>query len=513
MANRSRSIAAIKRNRTARLASLATRAYYLHRRHQEERMYTLICDEFVSFGGVYVKFLQGVLLQSSVFEKWQNADRLKVFENLDHEPIDILRLLRHELPPEKLAKIKFVQPQPFAAGSFGQVYYGEHVDGNPIILKVLRPMVRELLRYDLRLLGVFSKSFVGHLSPNMEVRLDEAIKDFRVATLKETDYVAEATFADELYHAYKDHPKFIIPKTYLELCTSNIIVQEYVSGISVAQVIRMKSQGVDAASYVKEQLGSDLDTQLITLGVELLDGVFNLPRIQGDPHPGNVRLLEDNKVALIDFGISAPTPRKKADFFGLIDGFNDIYAKSSGDDLINLFEQFLRFFVGDLYRALRKLSSAATTTVTQENLTRTIGKLAQDMFHQQTGPIDFRSLFESGKILDTVNQTINRNNRFGLIVHLESSEVLRAMQTYMTLVKSLEMRNVVLPVVFAETVRREDIQHPEFRGQSEDTMSWQHAYDIVSRWLERVANKDPILFRQLMSQIRMKRKKVGSKHV
>src|ERR1019366_8685415 len=98
------SIAAIKRHRTAMLASLGTRAYYLNRRGKDAEMYSLICDTMVELGGIYVKFLQGVLLQSQAMRKWRSNDTLKIFENLGHEPLDVVAILRHELSPEKLAK-------------------------------------------------------------------------------------------------------------------------------------------------------------------------------------------------------------------------------------------------------------------------------------------------------------------------------------------------------------------------------------------------------------------------
>ena len=262
------SIAAIKRYRTRRLASLATRCYYLTKRHRPEEMANLLCNEFVDLGGVYIKFLQGVMLQSKIMEKWKSPNRLKIFENLESEPLDIVNILQTELSAEQLSKITLVQPEPFAAGSFGQVYYGQHVNGKPIIIKVLRPMVRELLKYDLRLLSHFAKGFFVKMYPkNMELNIDEAIKDFRTVTLRETDYKEEAEFADELYQAYKGNPKFIIPETFIDLCTSHIIVQEYVDGLSVAALVRLQDQGVDPKQYVKEQLGSDLDEQLVTLGV------------------------------------------------------------------------------------------------------------------------------------------------------------------------------------------------------------------------------------------------------
>jgi len=73
-------------------------------------MYTLICEEFIELGGIYINFLQGVLLQNHALRNWHNPDKLKVFENLDHEPLDVVRLLQTELPPEKLALITSIQP-------------------------------------------------------------------------------------------------------------------------------------------------------------------------------------------------------------------------------------------------------------------------------------------------------------------------------------------------------------------------------------------------------------------
>jgi hypothetical protein len=497
------SIAAIKRHRTARLAKLATKAYYFHKRGKHDQMYGLVCDEFVSFGGVYVKFLQGVMLKSNIMKNWQNPEKLRIFENLDTEPLNIKAILAHELGPKKLKEIALIQPEPFAAGSFGQVYYAQHANGKPIVIKVLRPMVRELLKFDLRLLTRFSKSFFSRM-PNMQVKMDDAIRDFRQATLRETDYVEEARFAHELHVAYKDHPKLIIPETYLELCTPNIIVQEYVDGLSVAQLVKLHEQGVDPREYVFEHTGSDLDEQLIVLGFESLNGVFNLPRIQGDPHPGNIRLLSGNRVGLIDFGISARTPSNKAAFFGLIEEWDRLYAGTQS--IANMFEQFIRFFVSDLYRALKKLSSFNNSDPeTAANFTKEVGKVAQETFSKVLGTDDITPLIENGRILQIVNQIVNKQNRFGLIMKLEASEILRAAQTYITLVESLGRRNVVLPKVFSLVVNQVKQDHPDILHQADEAPSISEALETVTNWLERVAERDPMLFRELMGRMNFKK--------
>ncbi len=495
------SIAAIKRYRTRRLASLATRCYYLHRRGRDEQMATILCDEFVALGGVYIKFLQGILLRSKFLSKWKNPDRLKIFENLESEPLDVVEMLRHELTAEQLSHITLVQPQPFAAGSFGQVYYAQ-LDGNrAVIIKILRPMVRELLRYDLRLLSTFSKGFFAKLYKNMNLQLDDALIEFRDATLRETDYRHEAKFADEMYQAYQDNPQFLIPKTHLELCTDNLIVQDFMPGISVAQLIKLKEQGVDPTTYVYEMLGSDLDTQLSILGYESMLGIFYLDRIHGDPHPGNIRLLSDNRVGLIDFGISAQAPPEKAAFFGMLQAYDKLFKGSQ--TAIGLFEQGLRFFVSDLYRALKKLASIYGRGNDRDYLSEVSGIAAQ-AFAEVTGTDIIEGNFtQDSSALGVINRLVNKGNRFGLIMRLEASDILRAVQTYTSLVSSLGRYQQVVPQMMDHVVIDVQRMFPEAINDQDNQIAVGDAIDIIMKWLERVAERDPALFRQLMAKIRL----------
>jgi hypothetical protein len=496
-----KTIAAIKRARTRRLAALVTRAYYLHRRKQDEKMYNLICEEFVSLGGVYVKFLQGVLLRSEVMRRWHNPEKLKIFENLDSEPINIGALLQHELPKDKLAQIAMVQPVPFAAGSFGQVYYAQLRTGQPVIIKVLRPMVRELLKHDLKLLGTFSKAFFVKLYKNMNLQLTDALKEFSAATLRETDYKHEAEFADELYEAYKNHPKIVIPKTYLDLCTDNIIVQDYVDGISVAQVVRLHEQGVNPVDYVKEQLGSDIVTQLEMLGYESLVAVFRLPRVQGDPHPGNIRLMTDNRVGLIDFGISARAPADKSGLFGLLESYDKVFKGSQ--TAIGLFEHSLRFFVSDLYRALRRLGDFIGRNNDRDYVNE-VSQVAGSVFEKATGTtiinMDFK---QDASILTIINKLVNKGNRFGLVMKLEATEILRAIQTYTSLVGSLGLYGEVMPKIMKRAVEDIRAEHPDIALETKDAVSIGDALETVANWLERVADRDPLLFKELSGKIRV----------
>lgn len=503
--NTKKVIAQIKRHRTVKIAQVARKAFSQHRKGDKVGMSKTIVDEFVMLGGVYVKFLQGVLLQSKLLKNSTSTNKLRIFENLDYETIDLPRYLEAELGTVRLSNLATINPVPFAAGSFGQVYYATHRDGTPVVLKVLRPMVRETLRYDLRLLGVFMKRFVERNYKNIDVSLKQALDDFKIATLRETDYVEEARFANELYEHYKNHDKFIIPKTYLELCTPNVIVQEYIGGISGAELVKMKAQGVKPSDYIKDMLGSDLEQQLTTIGYEYLYGVFTLERIQGDPHPGNIRFLADNKVGLIDFGISAKTPEEKVVFLDLCREYEKLFRGQQ--DVASLFNQFLRFFVTDLYRALKKLNAVIPKKQDDEDFTKLIGKIAQQTFESDEFGVNMpiTELLKgdnSSQTFMAINKLVNKDNRFGLVVRLESSELLRAAQTFFTLVSTLEFQTSVLPEVFTRVIKTVEADMPDVATASDDAMGISDALEVISNWLERIAERDPKLFQQLLAKIR-----------
>ncbi len=484
---------------------IVSRAYWHYRRKQFPEMGQIICDGFVEMGGVYVKFLQGVLVRSSLIKDWQSPDRLRVFEDLDAEPIDVVKTLQHELSAEALRHFADVNPEPFAAGSFGQVYLAHLRDGRKVIIKILRPKIRESLAFDLKLLSRFIRITSGWLTTNMDIDFVSAFADFKRATLGETDYFEEVRFAQEMAKHYKDHPHIVIPETFAELCSSNVIVQEYVDGISLAKLVMIKEGGADPHHYVQQTIGSDLDEQLYILGYESLYGVFSMPRIQGDPHPGNIRLLPGNRVGLIDFGISARSPKHKAAFLGFLREYTKMVA---GDpDIVAFFGEFLRFFVGDLYVALKTVSkhTGGTAESAANDLTEHVGTIAKYAFDEKSEKLDLQQMVkQGGGIMALVNRTINSQNRFGIIMQLEASDVLRAAQTYAGMIDTLGTHYVIHRVF--EDVVRDVTKHRHKLGihEQDSNLSLQDSLDIISNWLERVAAKDPQLFQMISKRVRIK---------
>lgn len=485
-----------KRSRLWRLIRIAPRVLRYRLMGDQESMYTCLCDEFLNLGGIYVKFLQGVLLQSDVMKSWRGSNKYKVFEAVPVADVDVEAVVKTELGANGLAVFRSITPQPFATGSFGQVYKAEFVDGRPVVIKVLRPHIRQILKFDLRLLSLIAKLFTGDFT-SLDVSLSRAIRDFKVMTLREVDYVAEAAFATEMHRVFEDDPFIYIPKTYSELCTPQIIVQDFVPGVSVAEVLkRVKTKNADPVEETKQLVGSDLNYQLVHLATQVLFKFFTQPRMPGDLHPGNVKLLPDNKVGIIDFGISARQPKVPNIFYTLLKQLTHV--KNDGSTAGEMFVTYIKYFSYDLYLAFDRFSRQFGS---DEKLTGLMIAYAQSIFDKQTDAnftideIEYSTMFGA-----YVNQVVNQGNRFCIVTKVTEIELLRAVQTLVALIDSLNLRPLI-GEIFDNVYNKVTIELPEFTREPVNPLSLHEATAIIDTWLGRLALKNPELFLQIKSFI------------
>jgi hypothetical protein len=135
-------------------------------------------------------------------------------------------------------------------------------------------------------------------------------------------------------------------------------------------------------------------------------------------------------------------------------------------------------------------------------LTKAIGRLANKTFMSRVKTSDSNAMMNDPNIIKLINRVVNDQNRFGIELSLESTEMLRAAQTYINLVESLGRKDQVLPVVFTKAIAQLEHDHPELVIEKNSNMSVARAINIITKWLERVANRDPVLFRKLISYVK-----------
>lgn len=482
-------VSASRWSRFWQLLSVAPRALRYKIAKDQVGLYSCICEEFLKLGGIYVKFLQGVLLQSDVMKNWEGKNKYKVFESVPVVPIDTHQLIEQQLKQPLDKVFSYVNKKPFATGSFGQVYEATLLNGNKVIIKILRPHIRKILKFDLRLLSIIAKLFTSDFT-SLDVSLSKAVRDFKVMTMREVDYITEAQFAQEMTTVFQNDPIIYIPHTYQELCTEQMIVQDFVPGISVAEVLKeSQTTGKTAAEVTYKYVQSDIRIQLQYLATEVLYNFFIHPKMPGDLHPGNVKLLPNNRVGIVDFGISARQPKTPNIFYTLLSQLTHV--QDDGSTAGQMFVTYIKYFSYDLYLAFDRINRQFSD---RQNLTELITDYAQNIFNKQTNSnfrvadIKYSTMFGA-----YVNQTVNEGNRFCIVTKVTEVELLRAVQTIVALIDSLELRELIANI-FEEVYQRVTKNLPQFTREPANPLSLHEAVTSMDAWLGRLALKNPELF-------------------
>ena len=215
-----------------------------------------------------------------------------------------LQRLQDDAPPLPFSEVKtaieqglgcpvdeaysFIDETPLASASMAQAHAAKLIDGTEVVIKVQRPGIAGTIRADLDLLRLFARFLEATIAemelyaPGDIVRaLDDAISD-------ELDFLVEADNLQQMYERFEGDPDFLIPKLYPDYTTSTILTLARVRGRSVRDIEPGSPEGKKYA------------LRIIEGGYRM---IFEHGHFHGDPHPGNLFITDDGKLAYIDFGL------------------------------------------------------------------------------------------------------------------------------------------------------------------------------------------------------------------
>ncbi len=488
----------MKQPRTIRIINLLT-SVVTSVLHGEKLVLDQNSAKLEELGGIYIKFLQLIVLNLDPNNQASYKQLLSVYENSQPDAIDIRRYLARELPAGSLDQFKAIDSQPFATGSFGQVYKATLWDNHQVIIKVLRPSVVRYLGYDLRLIGILSWLYSMFDRQKM-LNFRSMYKDFKRTSLAETDYIREAAVAQAYFEDYKSHPYLIIPQTYSQLSNRHVITQDFVEGLSISSLLALQSNGNNAADYCRDHLGSNLSFQLKVVGVELFNKALVGEIVQTDPHPGNIILLPNNQVALIDFGMSTIVRQNRQALYELVVQYQAFYSGKLNIEEFTL--SALKCLAPELYAAIAKTETVLEQEGMQINMFDRLREAVNEIFDDfETRPF-IDQLIERRQIMKVLFFAINKGNRFGFNFDLSATSLWKAVQTYFVLVHRFDQQgedqsvDIVLSVLnevmwFAQSNLDRIIESP--RAEISPT----EALETLSCWFDKMARNDPWLMVKL----------------
>ena len=262
---------------------------YLKTRRPKISAPTVAKETLEKLGPTYVKFGQFLSIRPDLvppaycneFRKLQ--DKVPPF-SFAH----VKRELEKELKREYAEIFSEFDETAVAAASVSQVHRARLRSGEEVAVKVQRPGIRAEMEEDILIMLFFAillEKFVPSLRKNQPVML---IHEFSRWTDRELDFCQEGKNALLFSHYFKDYPGVKIPKVYLEHTTERILVMEFIHGTNTLETPPEAIDKKATAHLIAESMLKQI----------FVDGFFH-----GDPHAGNIFLIEKNAIAYLDFGI------------------------------------------------------------------------------------------------------------------------------------------------------------------------------------------------------------------
>jgi predicted unusual protein kinase regulating ubiquinone biosynthesis (AarF/ABC1/UbiB family) len=293
--------------------------------------------------------------------------------------------------------------QPIASASLGQVYRARLTTGEDVAVKVQRPHLDENIRFDLDLLRWIGRFLDRYpkLFPGAEWL--GAVEEFDRVIHEEMDYLREAANAEEFRRNFAGWPTIHVPRVFNDLSTNRVMVMEFISGTKVTDLDGLRAAGHDARR-INELLYRTYFKQLLE------DGFFH-----ADPHPGNLLVMSDGRLAVFDFGmvgrISEELQRQ------MIEAFFHLYNRdvdSIVNDLVKLGflepgadVQAFRTIVSDVFK--RKLN-LKLSEVRFRDLTYDLAPIVYE--HPITTPARFTYLIRALMTLEGISIVMNPDFNF-----------------------------------------------------------------------------------------------------
>ena len=209
-----------------------------------------------------------------------------------HQVVEVLEEEYDGAPIESM--FASIDEKAVAAASIGQVHKAELLDGRIVAVKIQYPGVAEALESDLRNAGMLVR-MAKVMAPGLDVK--EVVKELRERVLEELDYEYEAQNQRSFARAYRDHPFIFVPDVITRLSRRRVLVTEFVEGVGFDEVKQLSHEE-------RSRFG-----EIIFRGS--FGSIYHLQHFNADPHPGNYILMEDGRVAFLDFGMTKKLDREQ----------------------------------------------------------------------------------------------------------------------------------------------------------------------------------------------------------
>ena len=279
----------LARDRSGRFATTPADWERVHRIAAAE-----IRDVALALAGAFTKVAQIVGARADVFPQ-PFIDALSQFHDaVPPRPFaELAPIVERDLGRPLDEVFASIERTALAAASLAQVHRATLRDGTPVAVKIQYPEVRRIIPLDLAMARQVA-SWVARIQSRVDV--GSVVREVTRFIALEIDFRREVESTERLARALAGRAEVVVPRVHRELCGDDVIVLEFLDGIQVTRTSELRAAGHELAA-VARKIGALYGTM-----------IFELDVFHGDPHPGNLLVLRDGRIGLLDFGLCKDLP-------------------------------------------------------------------------------------------------------------------------------------------------------------------------------------------------------------
>jgi len=241
-------------------------------------------------GPTFVKFGQLLSLRPDLLLPKYINELSKLQDNVPPFPFsEVQKQIKRELGKEIEEIFDHFEKKPFASASIAQVHKAK-LNKKLVAVKIQRPNISEIMKQDIHIMMHLAK-LLDKKKSIRKYQFVKIVQEFADWTEKELDFTIEAENARVIKNNFKGNESVVIPTVYSDYTTKKLLTLEFINGIKLKEIKRLKKEGFDLDEIIKKGFEAIL-TQVF------IHGFFH-----ADPHPGNIIITKDSKIAFVDFGI------------------------------------------------------------------------------------------------------------------------------------------------------------------------------------------------------------------
>lgn len=375
-----------------------------------------LADDLERMGPTFVKLGQLLSSRADLLpERFLKAltrlqDKVKPFSYEEVEEI-----VQVELGVRLSKAFCWFESKHLAAASLGQVHRAALRDERRVVVKVQRPNIRKLIAEDFQVLEEIADFMDSHTKIGRRYQFVKVLQEFKTTLLHELDYQREASNLTTIADNLKQFSRIHVPRPVADYSTRSVLTMEFVEGTKITELSPLARLDIDGEALAEELFKAYLKQVLV-------DGIFH-----ADPHPGNIFLTDDGRVALLDMGmVGHIAPTMQEELLKLLLAISDGQSDEASGIILRISETHDEFEEIDFRRRIAQLiADQKDAPLGQRDVGKAlleVGKTSAD-----TGlyvPSELTLLGKTLLQLDQVGKTLSPNFNPNASVRRNVSEIL-----------------------------------------------------------------------------------------